>query len=245
MTGTNLGVRAIILAGGRGRRLEPYTSVLPKPLMPVGDRAIVEIMVDRLVASGISDITLCVGYLAHLIEALLNGRPRTARLTYVHEVTPLGTAGPLRLVSGLDGTFLLMNGDLLTDLDVRELVELHRRTGNIMTIATHERKHVADYGVLHVESGESPRLVRYDEKPESALTVSMGIYVMEPEVLHHIPSERYFDFPELVQALLDENQQVGTFPFTGFWLDIGRRDDYEQAIARWETEHGHAAATGT
>ena len=129
-----------------------------------------------------------------------------------------------------------MNGDLLTDLDVRELVELHRNTGNIMTIATHERKHVADYGVLHVEPGESPRLVRYDEKPESTLTVSMGIYVMEPEVLRHIPNERYFDFPELVQALLDENQQVGTFPFTGFWLDIGRRDDYEQAIARWETE---------
>jgi NDP-mannose synthase len=236
MTGVDLGVRAIILAGGRGRRLEPYTSVLPKPLMPVGDRAIVEIIVDRLVASGISDITLCVGYLAHLIEALLNGRPRSARLTYVHEPEPLGTAGPLRLVSRLDGTFLLMNGDLLTDLDFRELVDLHRRSGNVLTIATHERKHVADYGVLHVEPGESPRLVRYDEKPESALTVSMGIYVMEHDVLSYIPENGYFDFPELVRVLLENGLQVGTFPFTGFWLDIGRRDDYELALAAWETD---------
>ena len=240
MTG-DLGVRAIILAGGRGRRLEPYTSVLPKPLMPVGDRAIVEIIVDRLVASGIADITLCVGYLAHLIEALLNGRPRTARLTYVHEPSPLGTAGPLQLVGGLDGTFLLMNGDLLTDLDFRELVQLHRQSGNVVTIATHQRTHVADYGVLHVEEGDSPRLVRYDEKPESALTVSMGIYVMEPVVLRHIPEASYFDFPELVQALLDEGMQVGTFPFTGFWLDIGRRDDYELALAHWETDEGRAS----
>lgn len=245
MTGVDLGVRAIILAGGRGRRLEPYTSVLPKPLMPVGDRAIVEIIVDRLVASGIPDITLCVGYLAHLIEALLNGRPRTARLTYVHEASPLGTAGPLRLVSGLDGTFLLMNGDLLTDLDFRELVELHRRSGNVVTIATHQRTHVADYGVLHVEPGDSPRLVRYDEKPESALTVSMGIYVMEAEVLRYIPEKSYFDFPELVQALLDEGLQVGTFPFSGFWLDIGRRDDYELALAQWETGRERAAAGGS
>ena len=135
-------VPAVILAGGRGRRLEPFTSVLPKPLMPVGDRAILEIAVDRLVECGIHDITLCVGYLAHLIEALLNGRPRGARVTYVHEPTPLGTAGPLRLIDGLDRTFLLMNGDLLTDLRFDELVALHRRAGNVVTIATHERTNV-------------------------------------------------------------------------------------------------------
>lgn len=232
----NLNVRAIILAGGRGRRLEPYTSVLPKPLMPVGDRAIVEITVDRLIESGITDVTLCVGYLAHLIEAVFNGRPRGARLTYVHEDSPLGTAGPLRLVEGLAGTFLVMNGDLLTDLDFRALVDLHRRAGNVVTIATHERRDVVDYGVLHVEAGESPRLIGYDEKPESVLTVSMGIYVMEPEVLEHIPNEGYFDFPQLIHALLDRELQVGTFPFSGFWLDIGRRDDYEQALEHWQAE---------
>ena len=237
----DLGVRAIILAGGRGRRLEPYTSVLPKPLMPVGDRAIVEIIVDRLVASGVTDITLCVGYLAHLIEAVFHGRPRTARVEYVHEDAPLGTAGPLRLVEGLTGTFLVMNGDLLTDLDFRALVSLHRSAGNVVTIATHERQHVVDYGVLHVEPGESPRLVRYEEKPESSLTVSMGVYVMEPEVLQYVPEEGYFDFPDLIEVLLRNGIRVGTFPFKGFWLDIGRRDDYEQALARWETERSGAS----
>lgn len=227
-------VRAVILAGGRGRRLEPYTSVLPKPLMPVGDRAIVEITVDRLIECGITDITLCVGYLAHLIEALLNGRPRGTRMTYVYEDSPLGTAGPLRLVEGLDQTFLVMNGDLLTDLRFDELVDLHRGAGNVVTIATHERRHVLDYGVLHTEPGTSPRLVAYDEKPETLLTVSMGVYVMEPEVLDRIPESGYFDFPQLVQRLLEEDCPVGTFPFSGFWLDIGRRDDYETALEEWE-----------
>ena len=230
------GVRAVILAGGRGRRLEPYTSVLPKPLMPVGDRAIVEIIVDQLLDAGITDITLCVGYLAHLIEAVFNGRPRGARLTYVHEDQPLGTAGPLRLVGGLESTFLVMNGDLLTDLPFDQLVDLHRRAGNVVTIATHERRHVADYGVLYTEPGESPRLIAYDEKPETSLTVSMGVYVMEPEVLEHIPYSSYFDFPQLVQHLLDEDRPVGTFPYAGSWLDIGRRDDYEAALARWEPD---------
>jgi NDP-sugar pyrophosphorylase family protein len=230
------GVRAVILAGGRGRRLEPYTSVLPKPMMPIGDRAIVEVIVDRLVESDVTDITLCVGYLAHLIEAIFNGRPRGARLTYVHEDTPLGTAGPLRLVEGLDRTFIVMNGDLLTDLDFRALIDLHRKSGNRVTIATHERRNVVDYGVLHTAPGDSPRLVAYDEKPETTLTVSMGIYVMEPEVLDRIPTSGYFDFPQLVEQLLDDGVQVGTFPFTGFWLDIGRRDDYEQALATWEAQ---------
>jgi NDP-mannose synthase len=230
------GVRAVILAGGRGRRLEPYTSVLPKPLMPVGDRAIVEVIVDRLVEFGITDITLCVGYLAHLIEALFNGRPRGARMTYVHEDAPLGTAGPLRLVEKLDRTFLVMNGDLLTDLRFDELVDLHRRAGNVVTIATHERRQVIDYGVLHTEQGESPRLVAYDEKPEQALTVSMGVYVMEPEVLDLIPASGYFDFPQLVQRLLDEGRTVGTFPFSGVWLDIGRRDDYERVLEQWQSD---------
>ena len=238
--GSDLGVRAIILAGGRGRRLEPYTSVLPKPLMPLGDRAILEITVDGLIESGISDITLCVGHLAHLIEAVFNGRPRSARLRFVHEDAPLGTADPLRLVDGLTDTFLLMNGDLLTDLVFSELVAAHRRAGNVITIATHERRDTIDYGVLHVEEGESPRLVRYEEKPEIALTVSMGIYAMEPSVLEHIPGG-YFDFPDLVRALLDDGQQVGTFPFPGYWLDIGRRDDYEQAIEKWaERDDGDA-----
>jgi NDP-sugar pyrophosphorylase family protein len=235
--GNELDVRAIILAGGRGRRLEPYTSVLPKPLMPVGDRAILEITVDRLIESGVSDITLCVGHLAHLIEAVVNGRAREARFRYVREDAPLGTAGPLRLVEDLTGTFLLMNGDLLTDLEFPDLIDAHRRAGNVITIATHERRDTIDYGVLHVEDGDSPRLVRYEEKPEVALTVSMGIYVMEPSVLDHIPVGGFFDFPDLVRALLQADEQVGAYRFKGMWFDIGRADDYDQAVNAWIAAH--------
>ncbi len=209
--------------------------------MPVGDRAILEITVDRLVESGITDITLCVGHLAHLIEAVFNGRPRGAQFRYVHEDEPLGTAGPLRLVGDLADTFLLMNGDLLTDLEFPALIEAHRRAGNAITIATHDRKETIDYGVLHVEEGESPRLVAYEEKPEMTLTVSMGIYVLEPSVVGYVP-EGYFDFPDLVRALLAEDMRVGTYPYSGFWLDIGRRDDYELAIEKWATREGDTVA---
>ena len=187
--GNDLGVRAIILAGGRGTRLEPYTSVLPKPLMPIGDRAILEITVDRLVEGGISDITLCVGHLAHLIEAVFNGRPRAAQFRYVREESPLGTAGPLRLVDGSDGD---VSAHERRPADRSRFLRTSSKPtavrGNVVTIATHERRDTIDYGVLHVEEGESPRLVRYEEKPEIALTVSMGIYVLEPSALEHVPA---------------------------------------------------------
>jgi NDP-mannose synthase len=235
-------MKAVVLAGGRGRRLEPYTSVLPKPLMPLGDKAILEITIDRLVASGITDITLCVGYLAHLIRAVFDGRPRGATLRYVEEETALGTAAPLGLVDGLDETFLSLNGDLLTDLDFRALEEHHRRSGNVITIATHHRTQKLDYGVLHLDGGDSPRLVSYDEKPELPLLVSMGIYVMEPAVLEHIPADSYFDFPDLVRRLLDLQLPVGAYVYDGLWLDIGRREDYELALESWP-HGGEPAAT--
>ncbi len=237
-----LGVRAVVLAGGRGRRLEPYTTVLPKPLMPLGDRAIVEVTVDQLVECGIVDITLCVGYLGHLIEAVLNGRDHGARFSYVYEPEPLGTAGPLRLVDRLDTTFLAMNGDLLTDLDHRALVTAHREAGNVVTIAAHRRVQSIDYGVLHTDGTESPRLTRYEEKPELHLDVSMGIYVMEPDVLEHVPEEGYFDFPQLVERLLERDARVGTYPFSGAWLDIGRHDDYVSALELMTEEDAQARA---
>ena len=237
----DLGVRAIVLAGGRGRRLEPYTTILPKPLMPLGDRAIVEVTVDRLVECGITDITLCVGYLGHLIEAVLNGRDHGARFSYVYEREPLGTAGPLRLVEQLESTFLAMNGDLLTDLDHGALVRAHRQAGNVVTIAAHRRVQSIDYGVLHTDGADLPRLTRYEEKPELALDVSMGVYVMEPDVLEHVPAEGYFDFPHLIDRLLDRGARVGTYPFSGAWLDIGRPDDYARALELWSAGAGSAA----
>ena len=234
--------RVVILAGGRGRRLEPYTSVLPKPLMPIGNRSILELVVDQLAAAGFRTLTFSVGYLSHLIRAVFdNGAGEGVEITYVKEVEPLGTAGPLRLVDGLDETFLVMNGDLLTTLDYRALLDHHVASGNTLTIATHRREVYTDYGVLHLgHEGDPLRISAYEEKPEMSMHVSMGVYVLEPETLVHVPAEGPFDFPDLVQALLAAGLPVGAFVHEGLWLDIGRHEDYEKAVEFWA--HGTTLA---
>jgi NDP-mannose synthase len=235
--------KAVILAGGRGTRLAPYTSILPKPLMPIGDRAILEIVLEQLGRQGFHDVTLSVGHLSHLIRAVfengavqaMNGS-RPTRISYVHEEEPLGTAGPLRLVDGLDRTFLVMNGDLLTNLDYADLLRRHRESQNVLTIASKRRGIALDYGVLHLDasSNELPQVTGYEEKPEFTSTVSMGVYAVEPRALDFIPPEGSFDFPELVHALLDAGEPVGAYPYDGLWFDIGRRDDYERALEAWQ-----------
>jgi NDP-sugar pyrophosphorylase family protein len=238
--------RAVILAGGRGTRLAPFTSVLPKPLMPVGERAILELVVEQLEACGITDITFCVGYLAHLIQAVFDQRSNGhVQIRYVHEQSALGTAGPLRLVESLDDSFIVMNGDVLTTLDVGELLRHHRQSGNVLTIATHERSIKIDYGVLHV-GADGSRVQAYEEKPELFSAVSMGIYVMEPLVVEYVPPDTSFDFPDLVHALLRDDQPVGAYRHDGIWFDIGRQDDYEQAVALWLTlQNGQSGLDGT
>jgi NDP-sugar pyrophosphorylase family protein len=234
--------RVVIFAGGRGARLEPYTSVLPKPLMPIGHRAILEILVTQLADAGFRHLTFCVGYLSHLIRAVFeNGPSSRVDITWVKEAEPLGTAGPLRLVEGLDKTFVAMNGDLLTTLDIGALLEHHRESGNALTIATHPRSVRSDYGVLHFGSGsDSRRVVAYEEKPETIWHVSMGVYVLEPSALEMIPATGAFDFPDLVQELLDADRRVGAFVHDGLWLDIGRHEDYENAVELWK--HGSRLA---
>jgi len=224
--------RAIVLAGGRGSRLAPYTTVLPKPLMPVGDRAILDIVVRQLHAAGFEDITLAVGHLAHLIRAVLgDGSAHGVRIRYHEEETALGTAGPLAGIADLDATFLLLNGDVLTTLDYRALVRAHCEAGNVLTIATHRRVVQTDYGVLHTDGrlGATHRVLAYEEKPELPYTVSMGVYVLEPAAIRHVPRGRYYDLPDLVLALLAAGLAVGSYPFDGYWLDIGREDDYRRA----------------
>jgi NDP-mannose synthase len=227
--------RAVILAGGRGTRLAPYTSILPKPLMPIGDRAILELVVDRLAASGIRDITLSVGHLAHLIRAVFDdGAHRGVNIEYVHENMELGTAGPLRLVEGLDSTFLVTNGDVLTTLDYANLMHIHRTAGHAMTIAAHRRSIKLDYGVLHVaDSQPESTVLSFDEKPELSALVSMGVYILEPSVLDFIPPDTRFDVPDLIRQLLEHDLPVGTSLHTGVWFDIGRHEDYEQAVQTW------------
>jgi NDP-sugar pyrophosphorylase family protein len=244
-------VRAVVLAGGKGTRLAPYTSVLPKPLMPIGDRSILELVLGQLRDCGIKDVTLCVGYLSQLIRAVLdNSRHGGVEVSYVHEEEALGTAAPLRLVDDLDSTFITMNGDVLTTLDYKDLLRHHREEGNLLTIATRARPIQIDYGVLQLgTNGSSNRVQAYVEKPQMTSTVSMGIYVLEPRALEYIPGEGYFDFPDLVQALLEADERVGAYQYEGMWFDIGRRDDYERAVSAWVDETGELrvseVATGT
>lgn len=230
-------VKAVILAGGKGARLKPYTAVLPKPLMPLGDRAILEVVIRQLARQGFLDITLSVGHLAHVIEAVFgDGSDHDVELTYVREDAPLGTAGSLRLIDGLDDTFLMLNGDLVTTFDFREIVAAHRASGNLLTIATTERGVDIDYGILGVEprTGSTSRVVRFTEKPQLDIVVSMGIYVLEPAALNFVPGDGYFDFPDLVRNLLRADAPVGAFEYDGLWLDIGRQEDYDQAITLLE-----------
>jgi NDP-mannose synthase len=225
-------VKAVVLAGGRGTRLAPYTTILPKPLMPVGERSILEIVVNQLEQAGVVDIRFSVGYLSHLIRAVFDHRPAgSAQITYVGEEDALGTAAPLKLMDDLDRTFIVMNGDVLTTLDFGDLVRHHRQQGNALTIATHNRSIKIDYGILHVDLMH--RVRAFEEKPEIVSSVSMGIYVMEPEVLEHIPEGTYFDFPDLVGALLEADLQVGAYRSKDLWFDIGRHEDYERAVDAW------------
>lgn len=220
-------MRAVILAGGKGQRLWPFTSVLPKPLLPVGEEPILKIVLQQLARSGVKRATLAVGHMADMFPQVLGFGNGRVKLDYVRERTPLGTAAPLRNISGLSSTFLVLNGDILTDLDFRALVRHHRREGALATIATFRRKVNIDFGVL--ETDRAGALTAYIEKPSLSYRVSMGIYVFEPGVMRYIPRRGRFDFPELIQTLLEAGEHVVSYPFSGRWLDIGRPDDFAAA----------------
>ncbi|NOZ28630.1 MAG: NTP transferase domain-containing protein [Chloroflexi bacterium] len=228
-------MKAIILAGGRGTRLAPYTTVFPKPLVPLGHRPIIDIIIRQLAYYGFRDIVLSVGYLAELIQAYfqqVNGRLSHVRLTYIQERKPLGTAGPLGMIPGLNETFLVMNGDVLTTLNYSDLVAYHREKGGILTIAMHKKRVKIDLGVI--ETDEDGVLTGYVEKPEKVYMVSMGIYVYEPDVLRYIEPNQYLDFPDLVLRLLENGERVVGYPCDAHWLDIGRHEDYARAQEEFE-----------
>jgi NDP-sugar pyrophosphorylase family protein len=229
--------RAVVLAGGKGSRLGPYTTVLPKPLLPVGDRAILDVVFHQLQSCGFTDVTLAVGYLSHLVEAVMgDGSRHGVQIEYHEETHPLGTVGPLATIERLDDTFLMMNGDVLTTLDYRHLYDIHRASGNVLTVASHRRTVSIDYGVLQIGDtiGELSEITGFEEKPELGYVVSMGVYVLEPRALEFIEAGEYMDLPNLVLRLIAEGEQVGSHVFEGFWLDIGRHDDYERAIEEYE-----------
>jgi NDP-sugar pyrophosphorylase family protein len=226
-------MKAVILAGGKGTRLAPYTKILPKPLMPIGDMPVLEVLIRQIVSEGVDEIILTVGHLAELLQAFFgDGSQYGCKIRYSFEDHPLGTAGPLALVDGLDDTFLVLNGDVLTTLRVGDLVRFHKAQQAISTIAMHRRRVKVDLGVIQLNGG--PEVIGYIEKPTYDYSVSMGVYVFEPAVLQYIPKGRYLDFPNLVHILIGSSEKVVGYPFDGYWQDLGRPDDYEQAAADFE-----------
>ena len=228
--------RAVILAGGLGTRLRPYTTVLPKPLMPVGDRPVLDIVVRQLHRDGFDRITIATGYLAELIEAFFrDGERYGIPIDYFREEEPLGTVGALALLDGLEEDFLVMNGDVLTDIGYGALLEHHRSTDAVATIATHAKQVQISLGVLGFEKPEDPTLLtQYYEKPRIDYEASMGVYCFSPDVIEHIEPGARLDFPDLILRLIAAGKPVRAWRSTDFWLDIGRPDDYEEAQEAFE-----------
>jgi NDP-sugar pyrophosphorylase family protein len=228
-------MKAVILAGGKGTRLAPYTTVLPKPLIPIGDMPILEIMLRQLKAHGFSQIILCVGYLGSLLEAYFgNGTKLGIPISYSYEQEPLGTAGPIGLAPDLDDTFFAMNGDLLTTIDFSDMLRFHRRHGGPATVGLARKTVKVDLGV--VETSSDHALVKYIEKPEFQYKVSMGIYVFEPSVLDYIRGSGRLDLPELIMRMVLDGLSPMTFDSNCLWLDIGRLEDYANAIEHFEKQ---------
>ena len=225
--------RAVVLAGGKGTRLRPYTVVLPKPLMPIGDYPILEVVVRQLVRGGFDRITMAVNHQAELIKAFFSdgSKWRTA-IDYSFEDKPLGTMGPLRLVPDIPENFLVMNGDVLTDLDFAGFHDAHVAAGNLFTIASHRREEATDYGVLETDSRR--RLVGFREKPKTEYEVSMGIYMVSRRAVELVPSGKTYGFDNLMLDLIAAGREVAVSRYDGYWLDIGRPDDYMQAIEEFE-----------
>jgi NDP-mannose synthase len=225
--------RAVILAGGKGTRLRPYTVVLPKPLMPIGEYPILEVIVRQLARSGFARVTLAVNHQAELIKAFFEDGTRwKIKIDYSLEDKPLGTMGPLKLIRDLPEQFLVMNGDTLTDLDFAAFHDRHAKSGDVFTISSAVREHLVDFGVL--EPTQDGHLSGFKEKPRLTYEVSMGVYMCSRTVLERIPSGRPYGFDHLMLDLIRDGKPARLVRHQGYWLDIGRPDDYAQAIDDFE-----------
>ena len=222
-------MKAVILAGGKGTRLKPYTTVFPKPLMPIGEEPILEIVIKQLKSYGFNEVLMAVGHLAELIQTFFNnGNKYDLKINYYRENKPLGTAGPLaQMKNEIEDNFLMMNGDILTSLDFSELIKSHEKSGAIATISLKKKNVPIDFGV--VELNEDSNIVGYSEKPQLEYVVSMGIYAFSPRIFEFIKPNEYLDIPDLILRLISAGEKVNGYVYDGYWLDIGRPDDYEKA----------------
>ncbi|MBL7145007.1 MAG: NTP transferase domain-containing protein [Phycisphaerae bacterium] len=222
-------MRAIILAGGKGTRLLPYTTTIPKPIVPVGGMAIMEIVIRQLANCGFKHLTLAVNHHAQLIMAYFeDGRRWGVTLDYSLEDKPLSTMGPLTLIDDLPEHFLVMNGDVLTDINYADFYQSHVDSGAIGTIATYKREVKIDFGVLGFAGGKN-LISKFVEKPVEHFCVSMGVYAFSREIMKYIPEDVPFGFDDLMLKLIAEKQDIRAHPFEGYWLDIGRPEDYDRA----------------
>jgi NDP-sugar pyrophosphorylase family protein len=220
---------AVILAGGKGTRLRPYTISIPKPLVPLGDEPVIDILLRQLECAGIRRVHIALGHLANLMKAYFDqtNSQRTIEIRYSFERKALGTVGPIKQIPGLGQTFLVLNGDVLTTLSFKDLLEHHQRERCIATLAVHKRQVPMDYGIIEVASGS--RIVGHREKPSLEVKVGMGLYVFDRRVLDYIPNDQKFDIPELIHVLLRAGEAIAAYESEDYWMDIGRPDDYEIA----------------
>jgi NDP-sugar pyrophosphorylase family protein len=225
-------MQAVLLAGGRGTRLRPFTHVFPKPLMPLGDAdpmPIIEVVLRQLARFGFGDVTVITGYLSQLVEAFCgDGRQFGTRLTYRRELTPLGTAGGLALLERPAEPVLVINGDILTTLNYAEMYEFHSGRGAAATIASYSREVRIDFGVLEF-AGDPHILTGYREKPEYSFQVSMGVYILDPIAWDFLAPGEPLPMPDLLEAMRQAGRAVHCFRQPCYWLDIGRHDDYATA----------------
>jgi len=222
----------VVLAGGRGTRLAPYTTVLPKPLMPVGDMPVLEILLRRLASAELRTVHIAVGHLAELIEAFFGDGSRFGvELRYWREFDPLGTAGPLAEIETTSSPVLVTNGDLLTTLDFRQLLAAHAASGAAATIGVHQRDVPIDFGVVKLDGSA---VTGYEEKPTLSYEISMGVYAFERAALELVPRGTRFDFPDLVHRMLERGLPINAYVSSAFWLDIGRHEDYDLANRSFE-----------
>ena len=224
-----MGKRAVLLAGGKGTRLYPYTLTMPKPLVPISDDVpIIEIIIRQLVRYGFDHITITVNHMADMIRAFCgDGSKWGVKIDYSMETKPLSTMGPLKLIKDLPENFLVMNGDVMTDLDFGAFYDTHVAEKNIFTISAYERDNKIDYGVLEMD--ESGRLVGFREKPVLHYHVSMGVYMMNRKCLDVIPEDTFYGFDHLMLELIARHTPATVKAFKGYWMDIGRPEDYETA----------------
>jgi len=235
-------MKAIIFAGGKGARLLPYTHVLPKPLLPVGEQSILEVILAQLRHSGITEIVIATGYMSRIIESMFgDGKEYGVDITYFRERDPLGTVGALAEVPPFEGTFIMMNGDVLTDEPLYgSLLRAHRESGAALTVASKLEEIEIDYGVLHLgdDLGGARRIDRIEEKPRYSWPVSMGVYAVEPHVQAMVASGRKTDFPDLIADLIARGETVAAYEHPGYWLDIGRLHHLEEAVQDFENSAG-------